>query len=553
MSMPKESVRSAIFALADSYIERLAALNPIAATMYGIKGHDHALPDFSLNGTAAQASLARSTLAELNLIAPIDDIDRIAATVMSERLQSGLDLHDSYETHILFGAIWSPVSEIRQVFEMMPTSTPDEIETISARLAAVPTAHSSWQSALQDLQAMGKSTAQRQAAGVAKQLATYAEGAYRKLAVRIDPEHANESLHAAAALADESCLALSSWLTEVYVPKANPIDPVGSDRYARWARHFTGATLDLEETYRWGQADLDRINQRMWELAKVIKPGAKSLAQVAQHLDADERYAIYGTEALLKKLREFTDSTVAQMDGKHFDIDERIKFCDARIAPEGSAAAPYYIPPNEDLSRPGTTWFPTLGSDRFTWWRSASHWYHEAVPGHHLQCATVVIEKERLNRFQRTEGWTSGYGEGWALYAERLMDDLGGFDEPGIEMGFLSAQALRAARVVVDIGMHLGFRAPDGAPWNAESAKELLIERGMIEPDFAASEIDRYLGIPGQAISYKVGERFWRQAREDARLRTGANFSLKDFHAHALRIGPMGLDPFAAEMAKWQG
>ncbi len=553
MSTPKESAQSAIFALADSYLERLAVLNPIAATMHGIAGQDHALPDYSLAGTAAQADLARVTLAELVSSPPTDELDRIAAAVMAERLESGLELHDSYESHILFGVLSSPVSEIRQVFEMMPSSTPDEIATISARLSAVPVAQSSWQSALADLQAMGKSTAQRQARGVAKQLATYAEGAYRKLAARIDPGQINESLHTAAALADESCLALSGWLADVYVPNANPIDPVGPDRYAKWARYFTGATLDLTETYHWGQADLDRINQRMWELAKVIKPGAQSLSEVAAHLDADEQYAIYGEADLLKRLREFTDATVAKMAGKHFDIDERIKFCDVRIAPEGSAAAPYYIPPNEDLSRPGTTWFPTLGHDRFNWWREPSTWYHEAVPGHHLQCATVVIEKERLSRFQRTEGWTSGYGEGWALYAERLMDELGAFDEPGIEMGYLSAQAMRAARVVVDIGMHLGFTAPDGGPWNAENAKQLMVERGLIEPDFAASEIDRYLGLPGQAISYKVGERFWLQAREDARLRIGVDFSLKDFHAHALRIGPMGLDPFAAEMANWQG
>jgi uncharacterized protein (DUF885 family) len=240
------------------------------------------------------------------------------------------------------------------------------------------------------------------------------------------------------------------------------------------------------------------------------------------------------------------------MNGTHFDIDQRIKFCDARLAPEGSAAAPYYIPPNEDLSRPGTTWFPTLGHDRFNWWRQASIWYHEAVPGHHLQCATVIIEKDRLSRFQRTEGWTSGYGEGWALYAERLMDELGAFDEPGIEMGYLSAQAMRAVRVIVDIGMHLGFPGPDGVAWNADSATTLMIERGLVEPDFAASEVERYLGLPGQAISYKVGERYWLRARESARDRLGERFSLKDFHAHALRLGPMGLDPFATEMASWR-
>ena len=553
MNVQRDPERSQIFALADTLIERKAELNPLLATMHGVPGYETRLPDFSLARSAKEADLARSTLDALKSLTPIDETDRIAGAVIRERLESELDLHASYESQILFSVLESPASAIRQIFEVMPTSTPDELSAISARLAAIPDAHDSWHSSLRDLQAMGKSAAQRQVVGVAKQLAEYGQGAYRNFAMRIDPTQSRRELSAAAIAADASCLELSQWLSDSYFSKANPIDAVGSERYARWARSYTGAALNLEETYKWGHAELDRINERMWELAKQIKPGAKSLTEVAKHLDDDEKYAIYGSDALLAKLREFTVVTTNEMNGTHFDIDERIRFCDARLAPEGTAAAPYYIAPNEDLSRPGTTWFPTLGHDRFNWWRLASTWYHEAVPGHHLQCATVIIEKERLSRYQRTEGWTSGYGEGWALYAERLMDELGAFEEPGVEMGFLSNQALRAARVVVDIGMHLGFTGPDGVAWNAMSATKLMIERGLIETDFAESEVDRYLGLPGQAISYKVGERFWLEAREAARQRLGDKFSLKRFHAHALRLGPMGLDPFAAEMATWQG
>ena len=553
MNLIHDNARSEIFSLADTLIDKKAELNPLLATMHGVPGYETILPDFSLARSAKEADLARSTLVTLKSLTPIDEIDRIAGAVMRERLESELDLLDSYEAQILFSVLDSPASAIRQIFEVMPTSTPDDLSAISARLEAIPDAHDSWRSALRNLQAMGKSAAQRQVAGVAKQLAGYGQGAYRNFAMRVDPTQSRVELSTAAIAADASCLELSQWLSDSYFPNANPIDAVGSERYGRWARYFTGATLNLEETYQWGYAELDRINERMWELAKQIKPGARSLTEVAKHLDEDEQYAIYGSEALLTKLREFTVATTNEMNGTHFDIDERIMFCDARLAPEGTAAAPYYIPPNEDLTRPGTTWYPTLGHDRFNWWRLASTWYHEAVPGHHLQCATVIIEKERLSRYQRTEGWTSGYGEGWALYAERLMDELGAFEEPGVEMGFLSMQAVRAARVVVDIGMHLGFTGPDGAAWNAGSATKLMVERALIETDFAESEVDRYLGLPGQAISYKVGERFWLEAREAARQRLGDKFSLKRFHAYALRLGPMGLDPFAAEMATWQG
>jgi uncharacterized protein (DUF885 family) len=309
----------------------------------------------------------------------------------------------------------------------------------------------------------------------------------------------------------------------------------------------------LEATYRWGQEDLDRINERMWGAAAKLYPDAKTLREVADRLEDDPRYVIHGGDALLKRLREFVDQAVERLDGKEFDIDPRIRFCDAKLAPEGSASAAYYMPPSEDFSRPGTTWFPTMGKEKFSFWHIASTWYHEAIPGHHLQVATSMVETDRLNRYQRNDAWTSGHGEGWALYAERLMDELGAFSDPGYEMGYLSAQALRAARVVVDIGMHLSLPGPDGKSWNAESAFELLRDRALLDEVSARSEVDRYLGLPGQAISYKVGERVWMRAREDAKKRLGAKFSLKEFHRFALALGPMGLDPFENELRKWNG
>ncbi len=254
-----------------------------------------------------------------------------------------------------------------------------------------------------------------------------------------------------------------------------------------------------------------------------------------------------------------------ELDGVHFDIDARIRRCDARLAPEGSSAAPYYIAPSEDLTRPGTTWFPTLGRTRFPWWRSVSTWYHESVPGHHLQDATILLASDRLTRFQRTMAWTSGNGEGWALYAERLMEELGAYSDPADELGYLVGQGLRAARIVVDLGLHLGYEAPEdlgelgglgdcaSRPWTPQMAVALLEERAILDHEFAVSEVDRYLAIPAQATSYKVGERVWLQAREDARIRLGDRFELKGFHRFALRLGPMGLEPFRAELARWDG
>ncbi len=545
--------RSPIFALSDSYVEKSARLSPMASTYLGITDLNDQLDDFSIAGRAVEADLSRVTLAELDKLEPIDEIDRVAKSVMQERLTSSLQLHDSFESHISFNVLTSPPADIRQVFEMMPKESAEDFDNIAKRLLAVDKAHLSWVSTIDTLAKKGKTVAQRQIDGIAKQLESYADGGYAAMAKSFDPDGKYPAIHEAAKSAARASAETATYLRGTYMALATPNDAVGAERYAAWARYYTGADLDLRATYEWGLADLAHITERMWKVAAKIKPDAKTLREVADYLDNAPEYKIHGKDAIIKKLLDFTQAAVTQLDGTHFDIDDRMKFCDARIAPEGSASAPYYMSPSEDMSRPGTTWLPLLGKDEVSWWHLASTWYHEAVPGHHLQVATSVLERDRLSRFQRFGAWISGYGEGWALYAERFMDDLGAFDEPGIEMGFLSAQALRATRIVIDIGMHLGYTDENGRVWDAVSGREALMNKALLDEHHATSETDRYLGWPGQAISYKVGEREWIAARENAKKRLGAEFSLKRFHAHALKIGPMGLDTFGQELALWDG
>ena len=545
--------RSPIFALSDSYVEKSARLSPMASTYLGITDLNDQLDDFSIAGRAVEADLTRATLTELNALEPIDEIDRVAKSVMQERLTSSLQLHDSFESHINFNVLTSPPADIRQVFEMMPKESAADFENIAKRLLAVDKAHLSWISTIDTMAKKGKSVAQRQIDGIAKQLESYADGGYAAMAKSFDPDGKYPAVHEAAKAAAASSAETAKYLRGTYMALATPNDAVGAERYAVWARYYTGSNLDLRATYEWGLADLAQITERMWKVAAQIKPDAKTLREVADYLDNAPEYKIHGKDAIIKKLLDFTQAAVTQLDGTHFDIDDRMKFCDARIAPEGSASAPYYMSPSEDMSRPGTTWLPLLGKDEVSWWHLASTWYHEAVPGHHLQVATSVLERDRLSRFQRFGAWISGYGEGWALYAERFMDDLGAFDEPGIEMGFLSAQALRATRIVIDIGMHLGYTDENGRVWDAVSGREALMNKALLDEHHATSETDRYLGWPGQAISYKVGEREWIAARENAKKRLGSEFSLKRFHAHALKIGPMGLDTFGQELALWDG
>ena len=197
-------------------------------------------------------------------------------------------------------------------------------------------------------------------------------------------------------------------------------------------------------------------------------------------------------------------------------------------------------------------WSVPKGVDRFSTWSELTTVYHEGVPGHHLQIAQTVYRSELLNRWRRLMCWVSGHGEGWALYAERLMADLGFLDDPAAYLGMLDAQSLRAARVVLDIGVHCGFEAPaevGGGSWTYDKAWQFLTTHSRENEPMLRFELHRYLGWPGQAPSYAVGQRLWLQLRDDARRQAetaGESFSLKDFHRRALDIGSVGLDVLRA-------
>jgi uncharacterized protein (DUF885 family) len=559
-----------VFDIADQYVETFAALDPVEATDYGITGHEAEMTDYSPAGIEARAEADRAALAALRTADTRRDRDRIAADTMRERLSVRRDQYEAGERLRDIRVIGSPVQSIRQCFDLMSYESEHDWEDVANRLGRVPASLDSLRRALDEGVRRGVVAARRQALACAKQSATWGgdDGTrpfFATLVDRYDRATIGDSdlgdpglrrkLEQHASEATEAYTALGRFLRDDYAPKADPHDPVGAERYATWAESFTGTKLDLRETYDWGWDELHRIEAQMGKVAERILPGA-SVPQVIDFLENDPGRAIEGDENLRRWLQDLMDRTIAELDGVHFDIPEPVKTVEAMIAPPGGAAAMYYTPPSEDFSRPGRTWYPTLGQTRFPLWGEVSIAYHEGVPGHHLQVAQVVYLAEQLSRFQRTLGWTSGHGEGWALYAERLMGELGYLDDPDYELGMLRAQVMRSVRVVVDIGMHLELPIPrheryhPGERWTPELALPFVIERSHFPRNFMASEVDRYLGWPGQAISYKVGERVWLAARDAARARQGSAFDLKAFHAAALDLGPLGLDQLDRELAR---
>ena len=555
-----DEVMSRVYELADAYVERAAALDPLTATMRGITGHDREMTDLSPEGLAARDTLDGETLAALEA-APVESgRDRIARDLMVERLGLSRELHEADEGLRPLRIIFSPVQLVRQVFDLMPRATEDDWATVAARMALVPEGLDGLRRTLGEGVARGVLAARRQALACAEQAATWAgkgDGATAFFPALVSSYRGagplRSHLDAAAARATDAYAGLARFLVEEYAPAAPDTDAVGAERYRLWSRAFNGADLDLTETYAWGWDELHRIEEAMAEDAERIAPG-QGLAGAVELLETDPDRAIEGEDHFRAWLQNLMDTTIADLDTVHFDIPEPVKRVEAMIAPPGGAAAMYYTGPSEDFSRPGRTWYPTLGKTRFPLWGEVSIAYHEGVPGHHLQIAQVRYLADELSRYQRMAG-VSGHAEGWALYAERLMDELGYLEVPDHHLGMLRAQAMRAARVVVDIGMHLELVIPGderfhpGERWGGPGLGQAFMEeRSHFPADFLASEVVRYLGMPGQAISYKVGERAWLAARDEQRRRAGPAFDLKAFHARALDLGPLGLDQLAREL-----
>jgi uncharacterized protein (DUF885 family) len=555
-----------VYELANQYVERFAALDPLAATGEGIGGHDHEMTDYSPDGAAERAEHDRATLRALTALPIGDDADRVAAEVLRERLELALVEHDAGERLRDLRVLGSPVQSVRMAFDLMARDTADDWATLAERLALVPQGLSSIEAALTEGAAQGIVAARRQAVACTRQADTWGgkDPQTRPFFLGLVDEYrasglgddvTRRRLEELAVRATEAYASLGRFLVEEYAPHATEHDPVGRDRYALYARDFNGIELDLDETYAWGWEELHRIEHAMGQVAARIIPDAEVDA-VIEYLETDPTRAIEGVDAFRRWNQDLLDRTVSELNGTHFDIPEPVQRVEAMIAPPGGAAAMYYTGPAEDFSRPGRTWYPTLGKTRFPLWGEVSICYHEGVPGHHLQIGQVRYLADSLSRYQRTLAGTSGHAEGWALYAERLMGELGYLDDPAYELGMLRAQAMRAVRVVVDIGMHLELAIPaqeryhPGETWTPELALPFVIERSKFPADFMASEVDRYLGLPGQAISYKVGERVWLRARDDARARAGGGFDLKQFHRRALDLGPMGLGQLERELAR---
>ncbi|MEU6166689.1 DUF885 domain-containing protein [Streptomyces tanashiensis] len=554
--------------VADDHVDALIALDPITGTYLGVKESAGRLPDFSPAGQRAVAELARRTLARLDdaerTPGADSEAERRCARLLRERLTAELAMHEAEENLCTVSNMRSPAHSVRIVFTVMPTETEEDWTAVAARLRAVPDAFEGYRAAL----ALGLERklhgGPRPTATFVEQLTEWAGGAsgapgwfeeFAAAGPATLPEELRTELATAAKGATAAVEALRDWMRDVYAPAvAGAPNTVGRERYQRWTRFFNGTDLDLDQAYAYGWTEYHRLLGEMRTEAERILPGAGPWEALA-HLDEHGTH-IEGVEEVRVWLQELMDEAIEALDGHHFELADRVRRVESRIAPPGGAAAPYYTGPSEDFSRPGRTWLPVDGTTRFPVYDLVSTWYHEGVPGHHLQLAQWVHVADRLSRYQATIGKVSANSEGWALYAERLMDELGFLPDAERRLGYLDGQMMRACRVIVDIGMHLGLEIPAESPfhpgerWTPELAQEFFQLHSSRPPSFVESEMTRYLSMPGQAIGYKLGERAWLLGRANARAAHGEAFDAKAWHMAALSQGPLGLDDLVDEISR---
>lgn len=553
--MPRNSQ---IDQIANRWVETITKLSPSFATGVGSAIGSDKLDDFSPEAHANYASEVQKVLTELKQATVTDETDRVTLDAMTADLSLTLEMHQASLYRRDLNVIASPAQGIRDVFDLSPTATEKDWENLASRMNAVGESLAGYQRSLAEGIAAGDTPAKRQVVANIDQALEIAakDGFFVKFAesAKADngelPDSLKTELAKAAASATAAYGEFAKFLKDELLPNASASDAIGRERYELFSRGFLGAKIDLDATYQWGIEELARVVAEQTEIANQIKPGA-TIEEAVKFLDEDPSRKLHGTDALQKWMQSKSDEAIASLSGSHFEIAEKMKELECMIAPTQSGGI-YYTPPTDDFSRPGRMWWSVPpGVTEFNTWRELTTVYHEGVPGHHLQVAQAVFNKDDLNDWRRNVSWTSGHGEGWALYAERLMLDLGFLDDPGDRLGMLDGQRMRAARVVLDIGVHLSKPKLTGeGVWDFDYALDFMLKNVNMPKEFVTFEVNRYFGWPGQAPSYKIGQRIWEQIRDEVKAKEGASFDIKAFHKKALNLGGLGLDSLRSALAR---
>ena len=543
--------------LSDRFWERILELNPSLATTYGDERYADRLEDPSPAGRARTRDLMERTVAEAEQIDPSglpleDRITRDMLRVVGE-LAIEEDDQKVYQLRVV-DQMAGPQTLLPQLALFQPADTPERLEKFLARLAAYPAFMAANADILREGLASGltapRIVAERTVAQIERLLSVPIDEAVipsmAKVSSDADRERVRDAVRDHVYSADAAFLAVlrDDYLASTRDEPGLWSAPNGDTLYRTQIRSWTTLDLDPAEVHQIGLDELADIDEERRAIARGAGYGDDARAYRAA-LSADPKNQPSSADVLVERATEDIDRALA-VAPRFFGRLPRAG-CEVRPVEEykeRDAPFAYYFPPTIDGSRHGIYYVNTFDLGSRTYTKLASTTYHEAVPGHHFQIA-LEMENPNLNTFRRLGSRMVGgaYVEGWGLYSERLADEMGLFRSEAERFGMLDAMAWRAARLVVDTGIH-------ALRWSRQRSIDFLLETGLSETD-ATIETDRYICWPGQALTYKIGQREIERLRRELAARDGSRFDLRAFHDAILGHGSLPLATLASELPNW--
>jgi uncharacterized protein (DUF885 family) len=548
---------ASVDALAERFWESILALNPTTATVYGDERYADRLEDPGPDGRQAMRSLMERTVAEASSV-PTDGLPT-EQRITLDMLRVVGELHIEEDDQRLdqlrvVDQMGGPQQLLPQLTQFQPADTPERLEAFIARLHAYPAYMAANEEILREGLASGltapRIVAERTIGQIERMLAVPLESAIVpsmvKVATEADRERIREIVRDVVHPADRAFLETlrGDYLAGTREDPGLWSAPDGEALYRTAIRSWTTLDLDPEDVHRIGLDEIESVEAERRVIARAAGFGDDTTAYRAA-LDADPANTPTTKDELVVRAMEDIDRAMAAAP-RYFGVLPRAA-CEVRPVEEykeRDAPFAYYFPPAPDGSRPGIYYANgyDLPSRKYT--KLATTTYHEAAPGHHFQIA-LEMENPSLNSFRRLGARSVGgaYVEGWGLYSERLADEMGLFRDDSERFGMLDAQAWRAARLVVDTGLH-------ALRWPRQRSIDFLMQAGLSETD-AVIETDRYIGWPGQALTYKIGQREIQRLRAELAARDGSAFDVKAFHDAVLGHGSLPLATLSRELPLW--
>ncbi|MBV9545184.1 MAG: DUF885 domain-containing protein [Chloroflexi bacterium] len=536
--------RSELAQLANDHWEGLLRRNPTLATFHGDYRYNDKLPDIGPVARADEEAELRALLERLDALErPADQQDRLTAEMLRLSIQAGLGSLRLRLDEMAVDQMDGPQVWLPELLNWHPTDTPEHIEQLVARYRAFGMFMDQYLDCLRDGMRDGRTAPAISAERVLAQLDAL-------LATPTDQSPlAAPTREASAELADELLGALAETVypayermrdfLRTYTPRPEPgVWSVtdGPEIYTLLARQHTTTDLTPEQLHEIGREELDRIHTEMRAIMARLGDSSSSIRAFTERLTHDPANLPISRDEVLQTAERLLAEANAALPRVVSQLPRRE--CIVRPVEEyreRDMPAAYYFPPSADGSRPGVFYVNTFEPSSRPRHTLPALAFHEGVPGHHLQIA-LAQETADLPAFRRlSAGWlANAYVEGWALYTERLADELGLYPDDRARFGMLGYQAWRACRLVVDTGLH-------AMRWSRQQALDFFFDNVGLTQRETTNEVDRYIVWPGQALAYKAGQRAIEAVRRDQEAQLGNAFDLRRFHDALLAHGAVPL------------